>query len=121
MQHFISSDLKDIPFSIGLMASGDFNGKPSLPQVQENFMKTAVEIGVHLHFQDTFSHNQRIEEVLKAFIKCHKLMDYLIKAKQKSEITREEYLHFEIQMKDVIKRLEAAYEKMTKKQVNYRC
>lgn len=121
MQQFNTSELKDIPFSIGLMAMSDINGKQSLPQVQENFMKTAVEIGVHLHFQETFSKNQRIEEVLKAFIKCHKLMDYLIKAKQKSEITRDEYLHFEIQMKDVIKRLELAYEKMTNPTIGFNC
>ena len=39
-------------------------------------------------------------------------MAYIIQAFHRSEITKEEYLHFEIQLKDLMCRLEIAIERI---------
>ena len=77
-----------------------------------NILKTAIEVKSQLHQTQSESSHDLSQDVLKEFVKCNRLMAYIIQAFHRSEITKEEYLHFEIQLKDLMCRLEIAIERI---------
>ena len=91
------------------------NNKQSQGQTDNlatNILKTAIDVNTHLNQAEHENKGNVTQEILKAYVKCNRLMAYLIRAFHHGEITRDEYLNFEIQLKDLMNRLEIACEKL---------
>lgn len=107
-------ELNNIALNISLMALNQNKNDMNLNyQLGANILKTAIEVNTHLHQTNSNNNHDVSQEILKAFVKCNRLMAYIIQAFHRSEITKEEYLHFEIQLKDLMTRLEIAIEKIS--------
>jgi hypothetical protein len=79
----------------------------------QNMLKTALDVNVHLNKAQETSNHETFKDILKAYVQCNRLMFYLIKAYQNAEISRSEFLDSEIQLKELMSRLESASEKIS--------
>jgi len=105
-------ELNNIAFNISLMALNHNNtDSNSNNHLGTNILKTAIEVNSHLHQANNEDKHSLSQDILKAYVKCNRLMAYIIKAFHHNEISKDEYLHFEIQLKDLMSRLEIACEK----------
>lgn len=73
-------------------------------QVREEIIRAAIRISKSQR-ADSDPRFQTIMDVESTYIQCSKLLGGLTKAKQAGEITNEEYLSFEIQLRDQLSRL----------------
>ncbi len=78
--------------------------------LNENILDTILQVNKHLSVAEISSKNDLPKEILYAYVKCNRLMAFIIKAYQKSEISRDEFLHYEIELKMLMNRLEFACE-----------
>jgi hypothetical protein len=106
-------ELNNIALNISLMAlNQNKNDIQTNYNLGAHILKTAIEVNSHLHQTNSENKHDLSQDILKAFVKCNRLMAYIIQAFHRSEITKEEYLHFEIQLKDLMSRLEIAIERI---------
>ena len=105
-------NLNTISFEIGLMGLSESNHQVSSPSWAENMLKTAFDVNLHLNKANEVSNHETFKEILKAYVQCNRLMSFMLKAYHQSEISKNEFLHYEIQLKDLMTRLEAASEKI---------
>jgi predicted pyridoxine 5'-phosphate oxidase superfamily flavin-nucleotide-binding protein len=73
-------------------------------QVREEIIRAAIRISKSPQ-ADSDPRVQTIMDVESTYIQCSKLLAGLTKAKQGGEISNEEYLSFEIQLRDQLSRL----------------
>jgi hypothetical protein len=107
-------ELNNIALNISLRAlNKNKNDMQTNYNLGANILKTAIEVNSHLHQTNSENKHDISQDILKAFVKCNRLMAYIIQAFHRSEISKEEYLHFEIQLKDLMTRLEIAIEKIS--------
>lgn len=105
--------LNSISLEIGLMAIPNANQEqPIHNSWAQNMLKTALDVNIHLNKAQETSNHETFKDILKAYVQCNRLMFFLIKAYQNAEITRSEFLHSEIQLKELMNRLEVASEKI---------
>jgi hypothetical protein len=105
-------ELNNIALNISLMALNHNKVEQQTNyHLGTNILKTAIEVNSHLYQANNEEKHEISQEILKAYVKCNRLMAYIIKAFHHNEISKEEYLHFEIQLKDLMSRLESACEK----------
>lgn len=74
-------------------------------QVREEIIRAAIRISKSQNSSENDARVQTIMDVESTYIQCSKLLAGLTKAKQSGEITNEEYLTFEIQLRDQLSRL----------------
>lgn len=74
-------------------------------QVREEIIRAAIRVSRSQGMPDHDNKVQTIMDVESTYIQCSKLLTSLIKAKQCGEISHEEYLTFEIQLRDQLCRL----------------
>jgi hypothetical protein len=74
-------------------------------QVREEIIRAAIRISRSQGNPEHESRVQTIMDVESTYIQCSKLLAGLTKAKQSGEISNEEYLSFEIQLRDQLSRL----------------
>ncbi len=74
-------------------------------QVREEIIRAAIRISKSQSSLENDARVQTIMDVESTYIQCSKLLAGLTKAKQSGEITNEEYLTFEIQLRDQLSRL----------------
>ncbi len=73
-------------------------------QVREEIIKAAIRIS-KTQKSESDPRIQTIMDVESTYVQCSKLLMGLTKAKQQGEINHEEYLTFEIQLRDQLSRL----------------
>ena len=107
------TELNHLTFNVGKMALKQEQKITMNSQVyllNENILETILQVNKHLSVAQVSNQNEIPKEILYAYVKCNRLMSFIIKAYQKSEISREDFLHFEIEIKLLMNRLETACE-----------
>ncbi len=111
MNMYTLTELNQLAFNMGKLALKTEN-QPAANQrailLNENILETVLHVNKHLSLASVSTKDDLPTEILQAYVKCNRLMAYIIQAYQKSEITREEFLHFEIELKLLMNRLEVA-------------
>lgn len=110
------ADIHNVGLNIGLLAiqKENQNGESELSyNLGVNILETAMQVNKHLAIAEVSGKNEISKEILRAYVKCNRLMAFIIHAYQKAEISRQQFLHFEIELKNLMSRLEIACEKAT--------
>lgn len=110
------TEIHNVGLNIGLLAiqKENQNGESELSyNLGINILETAMQVNKHLAIAEVSGKNEISKEILRAYVKCNRLMAFIIHAYQKAEISRQQFLHFEIELKNLMSRLEIACEKAT--------
>jgi len=110
------ADIKNVGLNIGLLAiqQENQNGENNLTyNFGVNILETALQVNKHLAIAEVSGKQEISTEILKAYVKCNRLMAFILHSYQKAEISRQQFLHYEIELKNLMARLETACEKAT--------
>ena len=105
------ADINNVGLNIGLLAiqHENQNGENNLTyNLGVNILETALNVNKHLAIAEVSRKQEISNEILKAYVKCNRLMAFIIHSYQKAEISRQQFLHFEIELKQLMNRLEVA-------------
>jgi hypothetical protein len=108
------ADINNVGLNIGLLAIQQENpngGNDVSYNLGVNILETALQVNKHLALAEVSGKSEISKEILRAYVKCNRLMAFMIHAYQKAEISRQQFLHFEIELKNLMSRLEIACEK----------
>lgn len=108
------TDINNVGLNIGLLAiqQENQNGETDITyNLGVNILETALQVNKHLAIAEVSGKQEISKEILRAYVKCNRLMAFIIHSYQKAEINRQQFLHFEIELKNLMERLELACEK----------
>lgn len=108
------ADINNVGLNIGLLAiqQENQNGETDITyNLGVNILETALQVNKHLAIAEVSGRQEISKEILRAYVKCNRLMAFIIHSYQKAEINRQQFLHFEIELKNLMERLELACEK----------